>query len=216
MMKDIVIYGAGGFGREIACLINKLNRTKKTWNLLGFIDDGVDTGTEISHYGKVLGDRYYLNEYKSLLAVVMSIGSPKTVKEIVTFLNNSNLYYPNIISPDFEIADAASFKIGVGNVIQSHCFASCDVCIGDFNTLNGSVTLSHDNMVGSYNVFMPNVRISGDVKIGDLNLFGVGSIVLQQIKIGSEIRLGAGGVLMRKPKDGCIYIGNPAKLFKIE
>ena len=43
-MKDIVIYGAGGYGREIACLIKRLNAVKKEWNLLGFIDDGEPVG----------------------------------------------------------------------------------------------------------------------------------------------------------------------------
>jgi acetyltransferase-like isoleucine patch superfamily enzyme len=58
---------------------------------------------------------------------------------------------------------------------------------------------------------MPAMRISGEVTIGNCNFFGVGSIILQQIKIGNSIRLGAGSVLMRKPKDGCLYMGNPAK-----
>ena len=36
----------------------------------------------------------------------------------------------------------------------------------------------------------------------------------QQIKIGNNIRLGAGSVLMTKPKNGNLYIGNPAKKFE--
>jgi len=32
--------------------------------------------------------------------------------------------------------------------------------------------------------------------------------------IGNKVRVGAGSVLMRKTKDGNLYIGNPAKLFK--
>ena len=58
---------------------------------------------------------------------------------------------------------------------------------------------------------MPIVRISGEVKMGNRNFFGVGSIVLQQIKIGSDIKLSAGSVLLTKPKDSCLYMGNPAK-----
>ena len=58
---------------------------------------------------------------------------------------------------------------------------------------------------------MPAMRISGEVNIGDCNFFGVGSIILQKIKIGNNVRLGAGSVLMRKPKDGILYMGNPAK-----
>ena len=51
------------------------------------------------------------------------------------------------------------------------------------------------------------------VHIGDCNLLGVNSVVLQKVKIGNQITLGAGSVLMTKPKDGCTYIGIPAKKF---
>ena len=81
--------------------------------------------------------------------------------------------------------------------------------------MNGSVIFGHDAIVGSYNTFMPAVRISGEVKIGDGNFFGIASIILQQIKIGNNVRLGAGSVLMTKPKDGLLYIGNPAKKFEL-
>ena len=38
MKKDIAIYGAGGFGREVFCLINKLNAASEgSWNVIGFL-----------------------------------------------------------------------------------------------------------------------------------------------------------------------------------
>ncbi|MFR9261720.1 MAG: hypothetical protein ACLVL2_13600 [Bacteroides cellulosilyticus] len=77
--------------------------------------------------------------------------------------------------------------------------------------MDGADVFGHDDVVGSYNTFMPAMRISGEVNIGDCNFFGVGSIILQKIKIGNNVRLGAGSVLMRKPKDGILYMGNPAK-----
>ena len=33
-MKDIAIIGAGGFGKEVACIINKINEIKPTWKFL--------------------------------------------------------------------------------------------------------------------------------------------------------------------------------------
>ena len=30
-MKDIAIYGAGGFGKEVACIVNLLNEKKSQW-----------------------------------------------------------------------------------------------------------------------------------------------------------------------------------------
>ena len=40
-MKDIAIYGAGGLGREVACLIRMINESKEIpeWNFIGFFDD---------------------------------------------------------------------------------------------------------------------------------------------------------------------------------
>ena len=37
MMKDIVIIGAGGFGREVAWLIEDINKIEPQWNILGFV-----------------------------------------------------------------------------------------------------------------------------------------------------------------------------------
>lgn len=213
-MKDIAIYGAGGFGKEVACLINKINEVEPTWNLIGFFDDGKTIGTNISHFGEVIGNKDILNQYPHELAVVVAVGSPTAVKSIVENINNHNIYYPNLIYPNFFMYDPASFKIGRGNIIQGSCVVTCDVTMGDFNVLNGSICIGHDVTIGSYNSFMPAVRVSGEVKIGDCNFFGVSSIILQQIKIGNNIRLGAGGVLMTKPKDGELYIGNPAKRMK--
>ncbi|MBR5736516.1 MAG: NeuD/PglB/VioB family sugar acetyltransferase [Bacteroidales bacterium] len=214
-MKDIAIFGAGGFGREIACLITIINQDKPFWNLIGFFDDNPGLkGKMISHYGPCLGGVEELNAYPEPLCVTIPIGNPKVVRSIVRKITNEKISFPNIIHPDFVIKDPKTFNIGKGNIIQDGCSVSCDVSIGDFNVLNGGVVFGHDDKVGSYNSFMPAIRVSGEVVIGDANFFGVGSIILQQIKIGNEIRLGAGSVLMTKPKDGKLYVGNPAK--KIE
>ena len=211
-MTDIAIYGAGGFGREVACLINRINEVEPTWNLVGFFDDDASSkGKQISHYGPYLGGMDELNKWDNQLAVVVAVGSPKAVKCIVERIANQKIEFPNIISPDFKIADSETFKIGRGNIIQGGCYVSCDVTIGDFNTFNGSIVFGHDCKVGNYNSFMPDIRVSGEVTMGECNFFGVGSIILQQIKIGNNVRLGAGSVMMTKPKDGCLYMGVPAK-----
>ena len=216
-MKDIAIFGAGGFGKEVACLIRRINKAKDVpmWNLIGFFDDNESLkGKMVSHFGPCLGGTADLNAYPKELAVVMAIGSSMVVKKVVEKITNEKVEYPNIIAPDFNIVDPETFKIGKGNIIQGGCSVSCDVAFGDFNVFNGSVVFGHDDIVGNYNTFMPAIRISGEVAIGDLNFFGVGSIILQQIKVGDGIRLGAGSVLMTKPKDGNLYMGNPAKKVK--
>ena len=41
-MKDIAIYGFGGYGREIASIIKCINTIEPTWNIIGFFDDDKD------------------------------------------------------------------------------------------------------------------------------------------------------------------------------
>lgn len=211
-MKDIAIYGAGGFGREVACLIKRINEESPMWNFIGFFDDNPSLkGQMISHFGPCLGGMADLNAYDKPLSVTIPIGNPNIVKTIVKNITNPNISFPNIIHPNFETADPETFRIGRGNIIEGACYASCDVELGDFNVLNGSIVFGHDCKVGSYNVFMPDMRISGGVTIGECNLFGVGSIILQGIKIGNDVNLAPGSVLMTKPKDGNLYMGVPAK-----
>lgn len=213
-MKDIAIFGAGGFGKEVACLIRQINDLKPTWNIIGFFDDAKQKGLSVSHYGKVLGDIDDLNNYPEELAVTIAIGNPCSLRNVRERIVNTNVYYPNIIASSFGMSDPQTFKIGEGNIIGHHCAVSCDVTIGSFNMLNSEVVMGHDAHLGNYNILMPDIRLSGEVSIGDENFFGVGSIILQQIRIGNRIHLGAGSVLMTKPKDGGTYIGNPAKIFK--
>lgn len=211
-MRDIAIYGAGGFGKEVACLISRINEKEPTWNLVGFFDDAPEKkGEMVSHFGPCLGGIDDLNAYPCEIAIVMAMGNSHMVKKIVPKITNEKVWFPNLIHPNFTISDPKTFVLGKGNIIQGACTATCDVVVGDFNVLNGSICLGHDVKMGSYNTLMPAVRISGEVKIGNGNFFGVGSIVLQQLKIGDDVRLGAGSVLMTKPKNGNLYIGVPAK-----
>lgn len=214
-MKDIAIYGAGGFGKEVACLIQRINYAFPTWRLIGFFDDGKEVGTSISHFGKVLGNIEDLNKWNTELSVAVAIGNSKVVKSIIDKITNSKVNFPNLLDPSTFFVDPQTFKIGIGNIVLRNCSFSCDVSVGDFNIMNGSVSLGHDVCMGNYNSLMPATRISGEVKIGNLNFFGVGSIVLQQIKIGQSVKIGAGAVMMTKPKDGLLYIGNPAKKFLV-
>lgn len=213
-MKDIAIYGAGGFGKEVACLINWINSEHPQWKLIGFFDDGIEVHTKISHYGVVLGGMETLNLWSTPLNVIFAIGNNKVLGKLASMVNNPNIQFPNLIAPNVAVKDPETFKIGKGNIIQGGSSVSCDVMIGDFNILNSAVTLGHDVCLGNYNVIMPGVRISGEVKVGDENFFGVGSIVLQQLKIGNNTKLAAGSVLMTKPKGGNLYIGIPAKIMR--
>lgn len=210
-MKDVAIYGAGGFGREIACLINRINNeTGHKWNLIGFFDDGIPVG-ESNEYGRILGNIDDLNVWDKPLAVVFAIGSPQIVQRLFKRVSNPRLEFPNIIAPDTLFLDYDNVKMGKGNIICSRCLVSCNVSIGDFNTFNGYITLGHDSVIGDFNTVMPAVKISGGVAIGNCNLLGVNSVILQYKSIADDVIIGTSSVVIRNIKSAGTYIGNPAK-----
>jgi len=212
-MKDIAIYGFGGFGREVACIINAINEVKPTWNIVGFFDDGVVAGTSCK-YGDVLGPMETLNNWSTELNVVFAIGSGKIVNLLFSKVTNPKISFPNIIAPNVQFFDREAFSIGQGNVITFGCRISTGVSLGNFNILNGCVSLGHDVSMGDYNVMFPETRISGMTSIGNNNFFGAKSFVAQLIKIPDNVRISAGAILLTKPKSGGLYMGNPAKIVK--
>lgn len=215
-MKDIAIFGAGGFGREMASLLKRINQNKPTWNFVGFYDD--DTRNKPigykNEYGEILGSTKELNDYSKPLSLILAIGKPIALRAVYEKITNTLIDFPNIIAPEASILDLENFSMGKGNILCSFSSMSCNVRLGDFNVFNNRVSLGHDVHIGGFNAFMTASRICGGTQIGMLNFFGVSAVVLPGIKIGTGTTIGANSVVMRNTKDNTLYIGNPAKKFE--
>jgi sugar O-acyltransferase (sialic acid O-acetyltransferase NeuD family) len=213
-IKDIAIYGMGGLGREVACMIREINEVEPIWNFIGFFDDGDPTAMTASSNGKLLGNIDTLNNWPTELHVVLCFGAPRVIESVHNKIVNPKVKFPNLIHPDFHIGDKATFSIGIGNVITTGCAVTCNVTIGNFNLLNTKVGMGHDSKLGNFNVLMPRTNICGEVHIGNRNLFGSNCFIKQQLKVPDDVTVGPLSVLLTKPTSGNTYIGNPAKKFK--
>ncbi|WP_348921978.1 NeuD/PglB/VioB family sugar acetyltransferase [Enterococcus rotai] len=203
-MKDIVIVGAGGHGKEVAFLINKL----PDYNLIGFYDD--DKVGEIICNVPVISKISELKAMTSPISVVLGIAKPRIKQEIVkTLILNSNIIFPNLIDPRAELG--INIVLGIGNVIMTNTTFTADINLGDFNMLNIGSTVGHDVKIGSYNSIYPSVNISGGVTIFDGSELGVGAKVIQGIEIGESAIVGAGSVVIKDVKNYEKVVGVPAK-----
>lgn len=118
-MKDIIIVGAGGFGREVAWLIEDINKYSNEWNIVGFVDDNIHIqGKEIDGY-KVVGTIDWLKSQQ--YSVVIAIGDPMVRRSIVKGLEGSKNNYPVLLHPSALHSDKVSFGEGAiicaGNII---------------------------------------------------------------------------------------------------
>lgn len=212
-LRDIAIIGAGGFGREVKTIIDSINKKRKTYNFLGFFDDGFKKG-ELINDSAVIGNINDLNKYRKTLDIVLGIGNPKIKQEVISRLNSDFIDYPNLIHPGVIICDINTVQLGKGNVICAGCILTCDIKIEDFVTLNLSCTVGHDTYIKNFSSFMPAVNISGEVIIEKSVYVGTGASIINQLSIGSYTIVGAGAVVSKDLPSNCTAVGIPAKLIK--
>ncbi|TDS65010.1 acetyltransferase [Myroides indicus] len=212
-MKDIAIFGAGGFGREVKTIIDAINKKKpNTYNFIGFYDDGIDKGTIINNF-PVLGGIKELNQVEEGLALIVSIGDPKIKKKILDNIINSNIVYPTIIHPNVSISND-DVLIGSGTIICEGTIITCNIKIGDFVIFNLMCTVGHDTVIEDYCAFMPSVNISGEVHIQKSVYIGTGAKIINLLKIGENTIVGAGAVVSKTLPANCTAVGIPAKPIK--
>lgn len=211
-MKQIVIIGAGGFGREVQWLIERINEKELTWEIKGYIDDGIDAGTEINGY-PVLGGINELLEMQQGIAVVCAIGSSVTRKKIIERISsNPNIEFPNIVDPSVQMSKYV--KLGKGNIICAGTILTVNIEIKDFSILNLDCTVGHDVVLNSFVTVYPSVNISGCVVIGKHTEIGTGTQIIQGKNICDYTIVGAGSVVVRNIERPGTYVGVPVKAVK--
>ncbi len=207
-MKEIVIVGAGGFGKEIGFLVNQLS----DYHLLGYVDDRKRKGEKVGH-ATVLGTIEWLAYYSKPVNVAIGVAAPEIKKRIYQKLQvNPYLKFPNLISPFALIDEEVQF--GQGNIIMPFATLLTDIQIGDFNMVNLRTSIGHDTTIGSYNSLFPNVTVSGNTTINDQTSFGVSSTLIQNIMIGSHSTIGAGAVVIKDIPSHVTAVGCPAHIIK--
>lgn len=209
-MKKIVVIGSGGFAKEVAFLIEDINKKNKEWEFLGFIDQNSEIGSFNGKYQVYQHDKW-LEEVDFELYVVFGIGTPNVVKKIVLALSeNSSIKFPNLIHPNV-VGDWERIQLGQGNIVCAGNIFTTDIEIGSFNVFNLDCTIGHDTIIGDYNVINPSVNISGGVQIKGESLIGTGAQILQYLSIVPEVIVGAGALVVKNIDEKGVYVGAPAK-----
>lgn len=213
MMKDLIIFGASGFGREVAWMVERINKVEPTWNLLGFMDDNDSIqGTEINGY-KVLGKTNDINKYSDS-CFVCAVGASKTREQIVKNMKEINpaVIFATVIDPSVEISDHVT--IGEGTIICAHTIITVNISVGNHVIINLDCTVGHDAVLNDFVTLYPSVNVSGITEIGYCSELGTGTQIIQGKKVGNYSIVGAGAVVVKDIPDKCTAVGSPAKPIK--
>ena len=212
-MKDLIILGASGFGREVAWLTERINDNTPTWNLLGFMDDSEDMQGKIINGYKVLGKTADIKKYSDAYFVV-AVGSSKIREKIVNNMKavNPNVKFGTLIDPSVVISSLVT--IGEGTIICAHSIITVNIAIGSHVIINLDCTIGHDAVLHNYVTLNPSVNVSGNTDIGHATEFGTGSQIIQGKSVSDYNIIGAGAAVIRDIKEPGTYVGVPAKKIK--
>ena len=212
-MKDLIIFGASGFGREVAWAVERMNKVSSTWNLLGFMDDDDSIqGTKINGY-KVLGKSSDVSKYPETF-FVCAVGASRTREKIINNMKNVNpsIKFGTVIDPSVEMSDLVT--IGEGTIICAHTIITVNISIGNHVIINLDCTIGHDAIIKDFVTLYPSVNVSGITNIGHAVELGTGMQIIQGKSIGDYSIVGAGAVVVKDIPEKCTAVGSPAKPIK--
>jgi sugar O-acyltransferase, sialic acid O-acetyltransferase NeuD family len=211
LMKEILIVGAGGCGREVLQWIKNINKGGKRWNIKGFLDDDLHTlESKICEVGIVAKiDDYEIQENDEF---VCCIGNSKVRQDVVERLQKKGARFASVIHPSAIVAD--SCKIGMGAIIYPFALISDNAVIGNHCIINMYSSVAHDSVLGEYCTISSHCDVTGKCKLGDRVFMGTTSHVVPGSVIGNDVFICAGSTVMTRVRDGLKVLGNPAKIMK--
>lgn len=210
-MKNIVIIGAGGVGREVSLIIQQINELEQTWNLLGFIDDNTDNWGKVINGYSVIGGIDSLEFLSNDTYIVIAIANYKVKKNIVNKINNK-FKFATIVHPKVWIHDYMT--VGEGTIIYEGAILTANIEIGNHVIISPKCGVGHDSIIKDYVSLLWNVNVSGNDIIEEGVMMGSGSTVIQGKKIGKGSIIGAGAVVVNDIESFSTAVGVPAKVIK--
>jgi sugar O-acyltransferase (sialic acid O-acetyltransferase NeuD family) len=207
-MKNLIIVGAGGFGREILKYAQDIQAISKDWKILGFLDDNLNALNGYNYNMSIIASiQSYIPQEGDCF--VMGIQSPQGKLTLAKRLKQRGAQFVSLIHPTVEIG--YNVTLGSGCVMCPHSVISCDVKVGDFVTFNAYAAAGHDAIIGDWSTISPFGVISGHGKLGKGAYVGVSGCVLPGVIVGDFATVGAGSVVVKNVKPETTVIGVPAR-----
>jgi len=208
--SPIVIFGAGGLGREVALLLAQLNAAGAAWDVRGFYDDQVPATPTVSGL-PYLGTSADLNATATPLAVAVAVGSSSSRATVVSRLSSALLHFPPLVHPRVELTSQQRISLGEGCLIQPGCQLTCDITLGRFVLLSPGCTVGHDAVLEDFCSLMPQASVGGAARLASGVYVGAHATIIQNISVGSGATLGAGAVAVRDVPAHVTAVGVPAR-----
>lgn len=216
MSRDVVLIGAGGFGREAFHVIDDHNRASPAsgqLRVMGVVDDDAGTARSQSWRRREVP---YLGTLESWLgrethaSYFVTIGDPLVRGRLHRLLGTAGRRSaPAVVHPSATVTRTA--LLGAGTIVCPGVRISTEVVVGEQVHLNPQATLGHDAHLGHCVSLNPQSAVSGSVQVHDDVLIGASACVLEGRTVGAGARVGAGACVTADVRPGTTVVGVPAR-----
>jgi sugar O-acyltransferase (sialic acid O-acetyltransferase NeuD family) len=210
-VRELLLVGAGGFGRETAEAVRAINQRNESWKLLGFLDEAPALqGGEVDGL-PVLGPIDAVDRYPDA-ALTVCTGHPRNYfsrKRIVRRLGLDPARYATLVHPGAALA--TSTAVGPGSVVLAGVVTTAAVQLGAHVAVMPGVVLTHDDVVADYATFGAGARLAGRVRVDEGAYVGSGALVRENRTIGAWSLVGMGSVVLDDVPPGEVWVGVPAR-----
>lgn len=204
-VRQIVIIGTGGHGRELADIVQAVATDSGHLSLLGLIDDNSPDRRLLAQSGlRLLGDRSALDGRDVDLQI--GVGYPHLRRAIDESLRHDA---GSIRHPSAHVG--THVHLGPGAVLAQNVVLTTNVALGRHSHVNIGATISHDCVIGDYVTICPHATITGTVTIGDDVFVGAAATILPGVTIGDRAIIGAGAVVSSDVAPDSTVAGVPAR-----
>ncbi len=160
---DIVIVGAGGFGRELLEMMRDVFSPQR-FRFKGFLGRGADDPKLQELSAQVLADP---ESYRPALRdrFLLAIGDMDARRRTVESIRAKDGKFLSFVHPQAHVASTA--ELGEGVVIYPFAVVSNQARLADFVHLNYFASVGHDCCVGRYCLLAPYGTLNGFVTLED-------------------------------------------------
>jgi len=231
-MKNLIIIGASGFGREVHtwacdhprsyagewCFKGFLDTRKDLLNgyslnanqLAGAIPASSEARARFSREAGIIGDPMtYQPERDDVF--ICAVGDPVSRRRYATPVLEKGGEFLSLIHAHALVS--AFVSIGRGVIVGPYAAISPDVVIGDFVAINSYTGVGHDVRIGDWCEVDGHCLIAGRAQIGVSVKIHAGAIITPDVTVGDGATIGAGSVVIGKVPAGITVFGNPARKF---
>jgi sugar O-acyltransferase (sialic acid O-acetyltransferase NeuD family) len=213
MIQPIIIYGAGGFAREVAWLIESCSSPLTPYSIACFIDDNSQYHGTVLNDIPVMGLEEASQKFPRAYFTV-AIGSPKARQIVVQKALAQGFVPHTFIHPRAEYS--RWITVGQGNIICAGNILTTNITLGHYVHINLDCTLGHDVIFGDYTTLAPGVHVSGWVHMGKRVYVGTGAVIINgtsdaPIIIEDDAVIGAGACVTKSVAQGQTVVGVPAR-----